>query len=143
MGFSDRVYYRDARTGRFRKPAHWERNRFYRIDTLSKGIANFAFKTENGMGEIAQGFAEDLLQYAQANAPWEDRTGEARAGLEAEVSLVNEALEIDLYHTVDYGIWLEIRWGGKYAIIIPTIETMGPKLFDKMSGLIGDIVYYD
>lgn len=141
MPYSDRVNYRDKRSGKFRRPAKHEKNRFFRIDTLSQGIANFAFKTGNGMGEIANDFADQLVSYAVANAPWEDRSGDARAGLQAAVTLENESLEIDLYHTIDYGLWLEVRWGGKYAIIIPTVEAMGPKLLAKMDNLLGEIWY--
>lgn len=135
--------YRDLRTGRFRRPQPWERNPHYEVDTLSEGIANFAFKTANGMADIAGEFAEELLEYARKNAPWDDRTGDARAGLDYEVSLRNESLEVALFHTVSYGLWLEIRWGGRYAIIIPTVEAMGPRLFDRMNNMLSEIVYYD
>jgi len=40
-----------------------------------------------------------------------------------------------LYHTVEYGIWLEIRWNGQYAIIIPTIEHMGPVIMAELESL--------
>jgi hypothetical protein len=141
MAYNDR--FRDERTGRFRKPSPREKNEFFRVDTLSKGIANFAFKTANGMAEIATQFADDLVEYARANAPWADRTGWAREGLDATVFLRNESLEIELYHQAEYGIWLEVRWGGYYAIIIPTVETMGPQLLDRMNNILGEIVYYD
>jgi hypothetical protein len=143
MAYGDHVKYRDERTGQYRKARNWEKNRNFQVDTLSEGIANFAFKSANRMAEIAGEFAEDLLNYARDNAPWDDRTGDARRGLEYEVSLYNESLEVDLFHTVEYGIWLEVRWGGKYAIIIPSVEAMGPKLFDKMNDIFGDIIYYD
>lgn len=136
------INFRDAR-GRFRKPFRWEKNQFYVVDTLSEGLAKFCFKTTNAFGDYAQEFANELVDYARDNAPWDDRTGDARAGLEGEVVLTDDNFEIDLLHTVEYGIWLEIRWGAKYAIIIPTIETMGPRLYEKMNGMLGEIVYYD
>lgn len=143
MPFGDKVTYRDTRTGRWRKARPFEKNKFYQIDTLSRGLANFAFKSADEMGEVAQEFASELVDYARTNAPWTDRTGLAREGLVAEVTNANGSLEIDLMHTEEYGIWLEIRWGAKYAIIIPTIETMGPKLYDKMNDMFGEIIYYN
>jgi len=134
--------WRDKRTGRFRKPLPHERNQFFETDTLSKGLANFSFKSGNEMADIAADFAQELVDYAQRNAPWSDRTGEARAGLTAEVELENETLDINLFHTVYYGLYLEVRWGGKYAIIIPTIEVMGPQLLDRLNNMFGEIVYY-
>lgn len=143
MAYTTRIKFRDERTGRYRKAKTWERNRFFQVDTLSKGIANFEFKTANEMGDIAGEFADELLQYARDNAPWDDRTGDARAGLDYLVSLRNESLEIALFHTVEYGIWLEIRWGGRYAIIIPTVEQKGSELLDRMNNILSEIIYYD
>lgn len=139
QGFNKR--FQDERTGRFKKASQGQKNKFFRTDTLTQGIANFAFKTSNAMGEIAVDFANDLLDYAVKNAPWEDRTGDARAGLATTVVVRNESLEVDLFHTIDYGIWLEVRWGGKYAIIIPTVETLGPRLLEKMNGILSEIYY--
>jgi len=143
MAFGDRVNFRDNRSGRFRKALPYEKNRFYKIDTLSKGMASFMFKSADGMAEIANDFADALVKYAQNNAPWKDRTTDARLGLQSAVTLENNSLEIDLYHTVEYGVWLEVRWGGKYAIILPTIETMGPRLFKAMNNIFGEIIYYE
>lgn len=86
--------------------------------------------------------AGEIQQWMQDNAPWEDQTGAAREGLRATVGRENTGGDIArelaggssgdnfefgivVYHTVDYGIWLEIRWNGKYAIIQPTIEHWG------------------
>lgn len=136
------VRFRDTRTGQWKKARHWEKNRFYKIDTLSRGMASFVFKTMDEFAENANDFADVLVEYAQANAPWTDRTGAAREGLSAAVLIENGNLIIDLFHTVEYGIWLEVRWGGKFAIIIPTIETMGPRLYNLMNNGLGEIIYY-
>jgi hypothetical protein len=106
-------------------------------------IAQFAFKTEERMAEIAQDFAGELLAYAVENAPWEDQTGDARAGLSSEAYADNNHIGVDLFHTVEYGIFLELRWGAKYAIILPTVEKMGSKLLNMMEGICSEIIYYD
>ena len=140
MPYGDPIKYRDSR-GRFRRATHLERNKFW-TGTLAKGIANFQFKTGDGVGEAVVKFAERLQQYARENAPWEDRTTDARQGLTASVDQSDDNIELTLAHTVDYGIWLEIRWGGRYAIIIPTIEQLGPDIYDEMQGMCGEIIYY-
>lgn len=142
MGYSS-IKFRDIRSGRWRKASPYESNKAYKINTLSRGMASFVFKTNDAIIEKTKDFAADLVQYAQNNAPWEDRTGAARSGLNSEVEYGDDEFTISLGHGVDYGIWLEIRWGGRYAIIIPTIETMGPDLFQRCQGIIGDITYYD
>lgn len=79
--------------------------------------------------------AKRVEAYAKANAPWEDRTGDAREGLTATAEVEDEGFVINLFHTVEYGIWLEIRWGGTYAIIEPTIEEMGPRVMSALNGV--------
>jgi hypothetical protein len=90
---------------------------------------------EETLEEIVEQVAEEVQDYAQQNAPWEDRTGEARDGLTAESFEDGGILTIVLYHTVEYGVWLEVRNSGEYAIIIPTIEQMGPVVMGAVSTL--------
>lgn len=144
MPYNSRVRWRDERSGRFRRPLDYEKNEYWKVDTLFRGLANFSFKSAERMAQVAANdFADALVEYARKNAPWQDRTGDARAGLQSAVTLYNNSLEVDLYHTVEYGLWLEVRWGGRYAIIIPTVETMGPRLLEMWRGMFGEIIYYD
>ena len=140
--YTGNVKFRDKR-GRFAGSGKIRggRGTFF-TGTLVKGMENFERKTSDAIVNASLEFAEKLQEYAQSNAPWEDRTGDARAGLTAEVEADQDLCEIRLSHTVDYGIWLEIRWGGRYAIIIPTIEAVGPEIYDQMHGMCGEIIYY-
>lgn len=79
-----------------------------------------------GLAAFTSGFAKRVQDYARENAPWENRTGDARQGLVAKAEQRLWTYTITLSHTVNYGIWLEVRWDGKYAIILPTLEHMGP-----------------
>lgn len=88
---------------------------------------------------IANGIADDLEQYMQDNAPWEDQTGDARDGLGVDLSEESEGLVLTLYHTVEYGIWLEVRYSGEFAIILPTIESQGPEMMSRFHGLFGEL----
>lgn len=85
----------------------------------------------------AQEWQARLTEYMQANAPWEDRTGDARDELETELDRSGLAWSFILHHTVEYGLWLEVRWSGRYAIIVPTIEALGPELMADMTGFMG------
>lgn len=111
--------------------------------TLFDGLNNFADKTYEAIAEKILSFGVKMVEYAKANAPWGDITGSARAGLDVDVSTPSKDLiELSLFHSVDYGLYLEVRWGGELAIIIPTIETLGPQLLAELNGIMGDIVYY-
>lgn len=78
--------------------------------------------------------AQRAQTYARIMARWTDRSGNARNGLMG-VANNNRAsqwhFELILYHTVDYGLWLEVRpiYAGRYAIIIPTLRQEAPEYF--------------
>lgn len=77
---------------------------------------------------VMEAGADRIQNYAQSNAPWSDRTGEARDGLTAEVFLEGGEVVIELYHQAEHGKWLELIQDGNFAIIMPTLETLGPEV---------------
>ena len=70
------------------------------------------------------------------NAPWTDRTSAARNGLNAEVVVDGKTVGIVLYHTVPYGVFLETRWGGKFAVIEQTMESIAPMYIEAIERLV-------
>lgn len=77
--------------------------------------------------------------FAKSKARWTDRTGNARSGLsssyEARLS-ENSTFTIDIFHRVPYGIWLEVRFNQKYAIINKTIEKTGKDFIQGANNLL-------
>lgn len=84
----------------------------------------------------AQSMAPEVESYMKLNAPWTDQTTNARNGLAARAYQEPNETGIVLFHQVSYGIFLETRWNGKYAIIDPTIEEMGPKVMARYERLL-------
>jgi hypothetical protein len=121
---------------------------------ISKGIEDYAHRIEAGLYAIAGKWGQEVQDEARQNATWEDRTGNARSGIFYAVdgfglgTLIGEAspaskalktetseeagsdhvLVIVVSHTVFYGKFLELSNGGKYAIIMSTIESNLPRL---------------
>lgn len=82
-------------------------------------------------------YAGVIESAARTNAPWTDRTSNARNGLFTHVSQSGEMVySLDLAHRVPYGIWLEVRWSGRYAIIMPTLQEYGPRVMATFDGLL-------
>lgn len=93
-------------------------------------------KNINAMiGTIFARQAVNVQDYARGNAKWKDQTGNARNGLFAKANSQGTQHEIVLFHTVPYGIWLEVRFAGRYAIIVPTITDQGPKVMASVGKL--------
>lgn len=76
--------------------------------------------------------------FAKTNAPWTDRTGNARSGLHSTVNVIDQgqAFELILAHTVYYGIWLEVRFSGKFAILMPTVNYVGALMLERIANSI-------
>lgn len=83
--------------------------------------------------------AEDATAWMKENAPWQDRTGDARKGLHVEEKESPGVLtELVFSHGEDvpYAVWLEIAHAGQYAIIAPAIDYWGPKLMQDIQRIV-------
>lgn len=90
-----------------------------------------------GVRAIADKYAAEIESYMKANAAWTDQTGAARANLRAEVEEVaGEMAQIVLSHGVDYGEHLELDFGGRYAILAPTIDVFGPRMLADVQSML-------
>src|SRR5689334_14768335 len=84
----------------------------------------------------AQTMAPEVENYMKDAAPWHDQTGNARNGLTARAYQEAEEVGIVLAHGVPYGIYLEVKYSGRYAIIEPAIQHMGPIVMQRYERLL-------
>jgi hypothetical protein len=93
-------------------------------------------ESDKALRAIISLYAPKAESAMKTGATWTDRTSNARNGLFAKpVSEKGKRYAIVLAHTVNYGIWLEIRHAGRYAIILPTTRTMSPVVMTAASRL--------
>lgn len=71
----------------------------------------------------------ECVVYAKHNAPWTDRTGNARRSIHQESR--NSGLISEVGIGVPYGKYLELDHGGKYRIVHPTVFSYGKSQFVK------------
>jgi hypothetical protein len=105
-------------------------------DTLTPGLRRFPIELLGKLRVIGEYYSDRARAYAQTNASWQDQTGNARQLLDAQSLVTASQMEIVVYHGVPYGIWLEVRWSGRYAIIIPTLETIGPEVMGALRAIL-------
>lgn len=104
------------------------------MDTLTPNLEHLLPVIDAGVDLAFDSMQAVAESYMRSNARWNDQTGNARNGLRAKH--VGEAMvshRLVLYHTMPYGIWLEVRWSGRYAIIAPSIQQLGPDLMHRVA----------
>lgn len=84
---------------------------------------------------LALNWAGELEGRAKKNAPWTDRTGNARNGLFGNVSVSKDEAVIVLGHSMEYGVFLELANDGRYAILQPTINKAVPEIVKTYKSL--------
>lgn len=111
-------------------------NNTFRLEgPLIQNLNNFDEHANKAMIAGANFVAPEIESFMRSNAPWEDRTGNARSGLKAKVAVSKDKVAIILYHSVPYGVYLEVRWGGKYGIIPDAMAAGGPRLVEVVGRL--------
>ena len=115
---------------------------------LARAVLEYEKKALVAIQAAAAYVGQQMQDSARTGAPWQDRTGNARSGLfyavdgfgldplvgavpagaqadmtdTASVSGAKDRLVIALGHTVYYGKFLELCNGGRYAIVMSTME---------------------
>jgi hypothetical protein len=105
---------------------------------LTDKVNQFGPRVKRAMVAGAKYIAPQAEAHMKDNAPWTDRTSNARNGLSTEVVIEANRVTILLFHTVPYGPYLELRWSGRYQIINPTIELFAPKTMELIAELAFD-----
>lgn len=111
------------------------------LSPLLNGVVELDDKLDRAVAGIVKHRSHIAVGWLKENAPWTDRTGNARSGLRTETEhKAKEYHIIHMFYSVPYGIWLEVRHSGKYAVIIPALLDQGPKLmktFNKLFARLG------
>lgn len=108
-------------------------------DTLSPRLAEFWPKIDLALRGVMQYHEPQVEAYMKANAPWTDRTTNARNGLGAKAFVDDRNHGIIVFHSVPYGIWLEVANNGKYRILVPTIINQGAEVMTTVSRVLARI----
>lgn len=107
------------------------------FDSLSPELQQLLPRIDAAVDIVFDSYEAVAETYARGNAPWTDRTGNARAGLfakhDSEEMVVHR---LTVYGSMPYTYWLELRHSGRYAIIGPTMVHIAPQLAADIAGAI-------
>jgi len=88
-----------------------------------------------GLGRVA---STNMTNYARQNKRWQDRTGNARAGLHGDSFWQNPfMLIIFIAHAMEYGIFLELAHDGKYSILEETANKYSKEVHENAKRIMG------
>lgn len=109
------------------------------ISTTLSGLDSINDKVLEALQIISKSAAAEMEAYAKANAKWQDRTGNARQKLKGDAYWLNpKTLETVIMHQMDYGVWLELAMGRKYAILEQSMQQVAPQLIEAYKKLLND-----
>lgn len=95
-----------------------------------------AVKTRAAIGLYAHTEAKRMEEEAKRNAPWTDRTSNARNSLKGDFEWKGNKAKIILSGNMDYSVWLELANEKKYSIIVPTINRNAHKVLKGYQKLV-------
>lgn len=82
---------------------------------------------------ILASYEPRIEAYLKLEAPWQDRTGNARQALSAELDelAIQTAIlfTMNMNHGMDYGKYLEFSNAGRYAILAPAVDHFFPLIW--------------
>lgn len=110
---------------------------------LEQGLETAQDRAQAALEAILDTGCTKLKSYAQTNARWTNRTGDARRLLDSDYITTATGFRLRLAYGVDYGIWLELANEKKYSIIPETIDIVGKKeilpsfqdMLERLNGL--------
>lgn len=96
-------------------------------------------KSQPVIQAYAEKKAQDMERYMKQNHKWKNRSTRAEKGLYGKVttSRAKYVTTIEIGHGKDvwYSVYLEEYYGGRFAIIQPTLDLFGPMIMNDMNNI--------
>ena len=107
---------------------------------IRQRMAEYERRVIDAVKLLGQYWAPLLERHAKENAPWVDRTGHARQGIQGLVEdMSSEAIvSIVLRGGVYYQVFLELANAGRYAVILPTIQQHQDEFLVSLREVLGE-----
>lgn len=94
-------------------------------------------KMKAAIGLYADTASKKMEGDAKQNAPWIDRTGNARNSILGEFGWEGNKAVITLSGNMSYSVFLELAHEKKYAILVPIIQRNAPEVIRAYKKVIG------
>lgn len=88
--------------------------------------------------KVADYYAPKMESYGKKNAPWTDKTTNARNSIKGVRRDDSDNITVGVSGNVSYFKFLEFAHGKKWAILKPTIDKFTPEILEKIKKVLGD-----
>jgi hypothetical protein len=105
------------------------------LDDIQRRLRDLNPDIDRAIAAVVKRQAPKAEAWMKINAPWTDRTGNARATLRAEPINDDGVHDLELTGAMPYQVYLETKNSGRYAIIQPAMLHWGRILMSQMEGL--------
>jgi hypothetical protein len=107
------------------------------LSDVLKNTDGFKNKAEDAALAGAMLTATQMQYWARANRNWKDRTGIARSGLIGSAARQGSSVKVAIAHTPHYGVFLELGFAGRFAVLDRAAYTHGQKFLTNVKTAMG------
>lgn len=103
---------------------------------LAREAARYGDLLQTAVGRALIDIAQTAETEMRVGAKWRNISGNARRGLRVEIEKDGDRrILMHFIHSVEYGVYLELAHGGKYAILYPTLLATLPVVRSRVRAL--------
>ena len=107
------------------------------VNVMVKKMDDTNKRMEQAVKIVCERAAQEAVNWAKTNKKWTNRTSNAVNGLRNDVRWESKVkIVLSVYHTMDYGVWLELAHQKKYAILQQAIAAKADELFEGLEALL-------
>jgi hypothetical protein len=119
--------------------ANYRKSFDFNPGSLGVNLADFDHKVDRYIDRAKEEAATRGETALKTEAPWRDRTTDARRGLFAEPYGTAQRGGIRMGHTVKYGVYLEEANNGRFQVIMPVLIRTGRALMRSMEAMFAEM----
>jgi hypothetical protein len=100
------------------------------------GTAMYVARIDMAIGQLLMFWAGQIEDAMKRDARWKDQSANARQTLAAFTYKPKERVWVLVAKQhIDYGVFLELSNGGKYQIVMPTLQSYYPRIWGSVRDL--------
>jgi hypothetical protein len=102
---------------------------------LAENVDELVDVLQSRIGQALADIGVNAEATMKSQRPWRDITGNARRGLRVRVKQTSPGFIMYFIHSAEYGVYLELKNNGRYAILFPTMRTTVEEIKAALRGI--------